>query len=197
MSLITESSASPESRTVDRYWRCCWVSWLFRTSSVMPMTAFSGVRISWLMLARNVLLARLAASAASLAARRASASRILHGDVLRNAECAHNMARVVQQWQLGRGAPGRIAVGPGFLLHLGDDALPGAEDFLFVGQGFQRVLVGEEIEVRLVDGVVGVGQVDITGHGLVNADEAALRVFEVDVVRQVVHQRVEQVALLL
>ncbi len=33
----------------------------------MPMTALRGVRISWLMLARNVLLARLAASAASLA----------------------------------------------------------------------------------------------------------------------------------
>ena len=34
----------------------------------MPMTPFIGVRISWLMLARNSLLARLAASAASLAA---------------------------------------------------------------------------------------------------------------------------------
>ena len=33
----------------------------------MPMTPFMGVRISWLMLARNSLLARLAASAASLA----------------------------------------------------------------------------------------------------------------------------------
>ena len=33
----------------------------------MPMTPFIGVRISWLMLARNSLLARLAASAASFA----------------------------------------------------------------------------------------------------------------------------------
>src|SRR5271165_6108003 len=33
----------------------------------MPMTPFMGVRISWLILARNSLLARLAASAASLA----------------------------------------------------------------------------------------------------------------------------------
>ena len=33
----------------------------------MPMTAFIGVRISWLMLARKSLLARLAASAASRA----------------------------------------------------------------------------------------------------------------------------------
>ena len=33
----------------------------------MPMMPFMGVRISWLMLARNSLLARLAASASSLA----------------------------------------------------------------------------------------------------------------------------------
>ena len=33
----------------------------------MPMMPFIGVRISWLMLARNSLLARLAASAASFA----------------------------------------------------------------------------------------------------------------------------------
>jgi hypothetical protein len=33
----------------------------------MPMTPFMGVRISWLMLARNSLLARLALSASSLA----------------------------------------------------------------------------------------------------------------------------------
>ena len=33
----------------------------------MPITPFIGVRISWLMLARNVLLACAAASAASLA----------------------------------------------------------------------------------------------------------------------------------
>ena len=40
-----------------------------RTSSVMPSMPFSGVRISWLMLARNSLLAPLAASAASFALR--------------------------------------------------------------------------------------------------------------------------------
>ena len=41
----------------------------------MPMMAFMAVRISWLMEARNSLLARLAASAASLARRSSSATR--------------------------------------------------------------------------------------------------------------------------
>ena len=40
------------------------------------MMALSGVRSSWLMLARNVLLAWLATSAASLAGRSASSARI-------------------------------------------------------------------------------------------------------------------------
>ena len=41
-----------------------------------PMTEFRGVRNSWLMLARNWVLARFAASASSLARRSASSARI-------------------------------------------------------------------------------------------------------------------------
>ena len=45
---------------------CCWrgVSGVSSASPVMLMTAFIGVRISWLITARNALFARLAASAA-------------------------------------------------------------------------------------------------------------------------------------
>ena len=60
------------------------------SSSVMPMMPFIGVRISWLMLARNSLLARLAASAASLAWRRAVLGRLAVGDVL---HLGHDQAR--------------------------------------------------------------------------------------------------------
>ena len=51
--------------TISRYSRCSESACVSRASSVMPMMPFMGVRISWLMLARNSLLARLAASAAS------------------------------------------------------------------------------------------------------------------------------------
>ena len=40
-------------------------SWVSSSSPVMPMTPFIGVRISWLIVARNALLASLAASAAA------------------------------------------------------------------------------------------------------------------------------------
>ncbi len=73
MSLITAKRASPDSPTSVRYSRCSGLSGVLSTSSVMPMIAFIGVRISWLMLARKALLARLADSAAALA--RSSSSR--------------------------------------------------------------------------------------------------------------------------
>ena len=48
-----------------------WISVRSRSPSEKPITAFSGVRSSWLMLARNSLLARLAHSASRLDSSRA------------------------------------------------------------------------------------------------------------------------------
>ena len=75
MSLINASRDSPDLRTMVRYSRCSSVSGVSSASSVMPMMAFIGVRISWLMFARKPLLARLAASAASLAFCNSSSER--------------------------------------------------------------------------------------------------------------------------
>ncbi len=70
MSLTRPSRLSPLSRMVSTKSRCSASSWspLSISSPVRPMIALSGVRISWLMLARNSLLARVAASARSRAA---------------------------------------------------------------------------------------------------------------------------------
>ena len=64
MSLITLSSDSAGDLTMSQIFRCSRSSSVSSSSSVMPMMPFIGVRISWLMFARNSLLARLAASAA-------------------------------------------------------------------------------------------------------------------------------------
>ena len=67
MSLITPSRCCPEACTACA--QRCWTlsSWLPSSNSFMPSTPFIGVRISWLMVARNSLLVRLDASAAFLA----------------------------------------------------------------------------------------------------------------------------------
>ena len=70
------SRLSAADLTVFRHCRWSSVSGVSRTSSVMPRMAFMGVRISWLTLARNSSLARLAASAASLACRSSASSRL-------------------------------------------------------------------------------------------------------------------------
>ncbi len=74
MSFSRESKESAEAFAVVRYSRCSCVSSVSSASSVMPMTPFIGVRISWLMLARNSPFAWLAASAASLAFRDSSSA---------------------------------------------------------------------------------------------------------------------------
>jgi hypothetical protein len=70
MSLMIASSASLLTRIVSANSCCSAVSVVSSSRPVIPMTPFIGVRISWLMLARNSLLAAFAASAA----RRASSS---------------------------------------------------------------------------------------------------------------------------
>jgi hypothetical protein len=61
------SKASPLLRTVSAYSRCSGVRGVSSIRPLMPMMAFIGVRISWLIVARKVLFDALAASAASLA----------------------------------------------------------------------------------------------------------------------------------
>ena len=67
MSLIRVSRASPAPLTPSAYWR--WVSSKGVSSNrpVSPITPFIGVRISWLIVARNSDFKRLASSAASRA----------------------------------------------------------------------------------------------------------------------------------
>ncbi len=60
---MSDSSASPLVRTILAYSRCSGERSVSSSRPVMPITPFMGVRISWLMLARNSLLAALAASA--------------------------------------------------------------------------------------------------------------------------------------
>ena len=64
---MMSSSAPADDLTMPRYSRCRVSSGVSSTMSVMPMIPFIGVRISWLMFARNSLFMRLALSAASLA----------------------------------------------------------------------------------------------------------------------------------
>ncbi len=76
MSLISSSRASPLTWMACTYSRWRGSREVPASRSAMPMTPFIGVRISWLMLARNSLLARLAERACSIAS---SSERVRSG----------------------------------------------------------------------------------------------------------------------
>jgi hypothetical protein len=79
-SLMMPSRFCPSAARSRRTCAACWSARFRSSSSVMPSTPFIGVRISWLMRARNELFAWFAASAAS----RAEAQRFLAALVLRD-----------------------------------------------------------------------------------------------------------------
>ena len=66
---MTTSSPSPLWRITWVKSRCSSVSGVSSSRLVMPMTPFMGVRISWLIVARNADFASAACSASSLASR--------------------------------------------------------------------------------------------------------------------------------
>ena len=80
---MTPSRPSALDRSVARYSRCSGVSDVSASSSAIPNTPFIGVRTSWLMLARNSLLARLPASAASRASASSRPERVTERPVTR------------------------------------------------------------------------------------------------------------------
>ena len=69
------SSASPDVRIVSAKSRCSASSSVSRSSPLIPMIAFIGVRISWLIAARNALFAWFASSAAAVASWASANSR--------------------------------------------------------------------------------------------------------------------------
>ena len=74
---MTVSSASADARTsLEVFALLARSASVSSSSSVMPMTPFMGVRISWLMLARNSLFARFASSATTLAAPSSASTRL-------------------------------------------------------------------------------------------------------------------------
>ena len=103
MSLITASSAPPDWRIMSRYWRWRGVGSRSESRSAMPITQFMGVRISWLMLARNSLLARLLAWAWTMASFRERSVSSLSHTVMNRSPTLRSMVISSRRQARGRG----------------------------------------------------------------------------------------------
>ena len=100
MSLMIVSSASLLVRMIVASSRCSASRSLRSSRPLMPMTAFIGVRISWLMAARKVLFAAFAASAAARASRAEWYRRALSSAI--EASCAKRCRRSTSESPNGR-----------------------------------------------------------------------------------------------
>ena len=121
----------------------------------------------------------------------------LLGDVAGDAERADNLAVGGVQRHFRRQGPRDVTVGPRFLLFLVDHRPARANDLLLVGQGLGRVLAAEEVRVRFAHGLGRIRDAEQPRQCPVDADEATGFVLEVNAVREIVHQGMQQVAFLL
>ena len=159
------------------------------------MMAFIGVRISWLILARKSLLARLAASASLDRHLQPHLGLLAPSNVPRDAERAENCAVGTVQRNLVRQHPGDVAVPLELVLFLANAQDAGAHDFLFVGNVLLRPLRIEEIQIGLADGLRRIVQAEVIRQRLADAKEPAVLVLEIDEIRSVLHERGQQESL--
>ena len=113
---------------------------------------------------------------------------LAQGDVARHPERADDPAGAVAQGHLGRGHPSHASIGPGFLFLDAHQRIPGAHDLAFVRQRLFGVLEVEKVSVRLAYEIRGVLDAEPLGLRPIDAQKAALRVLEIDAVRDVIHQ---------
>ena len=172
----------------------------------MPMTPFIGVRISWLMLARNSLLAALASSARvvisvdrlTAASRRrfvsasSAAARLRAVMSLEMPNVPTTLPSLPVRGSLVVDAHASRPLGPGLPFLVVDQGQPGTHDLLFVLECRSRLGWREVVDIRLADGFRGIVQPERPGHRPADPREAAVDILEVDVVRRVVHEGLEQ-----
>ena len=117
----------------------------------MPMMAFIGVRISWLMLARKSLLARLAWSAASRASRSSSwyfFSSVMSREIPKVPITSPSSST---KRHFRRQAPGVFAIGPRFLLDSVDQWSRVSMTSISSPRAPCRMFFGEDVGVGLAD----------------------------------------------
>ena len=118
------------------------------------------------------------------------------GDVARKPGRADDAAFVVAQRQLGGERPHDAAIGQRFFFQTADKWLTGLEHALLIIEGLLCMLGQEKIEVAFSNQLLRPVELEKPRHGRVDADEAALAVFEINAVGDVIEQRLKQVALM-
>ena len=119
------------------------------------------------------------------------------GDIPGDTESANDLSLWAAQRDLTCRDPGNVAVRPRLFLLFVEQRLTRPYDLLLVRERLLSVLLRKEVGVRLPQCLGCITEPKTTSHGLVDPEEATLRILEIDVVGQVVHQRVEKIPFML
>ena len=113
------------------------------------------------------------------------------GGVPREPECADDPAAFIAQRHFAGGNVGHVPVGPELFFLNVDHRQTSIENFALVRQCLGCVFVEEQIKVGFSKQHLGVAHPMPAHHCLVDGDDPAVHVFEIDAVRKVIHQRGE------
>ena len=118
------------------------------------------------------------------------------GNVPGDTDQAVNAAVDITERDLGGGDPGGAVTGFAFF-RLAEDGLAGGQQSPVIHQFLAGFTQGEEVRIKFADRLFGVGQAQMGSVGPVNEGKPAGGVLEIDVIRQVVHERLQQVVLVI
>ena len=150
-------SASPDVRIVSAKSRCSASSSVSSRSPLIPMTAFIGVRISWLIAARNALFAWFAASAATVASRASANSR--------------EFSKAIDAWRASPTRKSRSACTNGMPPVRHTAAAPVTRSRATSGATISRSIAGESSSVPAMSSVRASAAASFTNSPISSADD--------------------------
>ena len=115
------------------------------------------------------------------------------GNVPRDTESPHQAALGVAQGGFGGEHPDRCPVGPaGLQFDLVHDGRHGLHDAALILEANFGLFRGMKVEVGLAKGLCGIVKPEIVGQRAADAEESALGVFEIDVIRARFEHRMQE-----
>ena len=113
-------------------------------------------------------------------------------DVMGNAECADNFALFVSQRHFGRQGPMPVAI----RLFQRHKRFACSDDLLLLFIFAERLLFRKKVEIPLSNNLVGMANPHASCQRAIDFGEAALPVFKIDKIRNILHKRVEDIFLI-
>ncbi|OHE77134.1 MAG: hypothetical protein A2413_16025 [Treponema sp. RIFOXYC1_FULL_61_9] len=118
--------------------------------------------------------------------------RLLLRSIPGNAQGPHDFSFPVFEGRLGSRTPGDSSVGPGFHFFQVQLRHPGPDDLLLVLEGRTGVVAGEEVMVGFPENLPQAFPPEKLYVGGVPVNDTALEVLEINSIKKVSHQRMEE-----